>query len=118
MSLLIVGSLALDTIETPYGKKEYILGGSATFITTSARYFTNNDRLVGVVGYDFPEEEISFLKSRNVDISALEISKDMKTFHWHGVYHTDLNKRDIPFIYSFMDSFISNISNSSALAGQ
>lgn len=94
MSLLVVGSLALDTIETPYGKKEYILGGSATFISTSASYFTNNVRLVGVVGYDFPAEEISFLKSRNVDISALEISKDMKTFHWHGVYHADLNKRD------------------------
>ena len=65
MSLLVIGSLALDTIETPFGKAERTLGGSATFISTSASYFTDNVRLVGIVGYDFPDEEIQFLKSKN-----------------------------------------------------
>lgn len=94
MNLLVVGSLALDTIETPFGKKEYTLGGSATFISTSASYFTDKVRLVGIVGYDFPKEEIEFFKSRKIDVSGLEISKDKKTFHWHGVYNTDLNTRE------------------------
>ena len=74
MSLLVIGSLALDTIETPFGKAERTLGGSATFISTSASYFTDNVRLVGIVGYDFPDEEIQFLKSKNIDLSGLEIS--------------------------------------------
>jgi len=94
MSLLVVGSLALDTIETPFGKEEYILGGSATFISVAASYFTDNIRLVGIVGYDFPETEIEFLKSKNIDVSGLEISKEEKTFHWHGVYDFDLNTRE------------------------
>jgi sugar/nucleoside kinase (ribokinase family) len=94
MSLLVIGSLALDTIETPFGKKEYTLGGSATFISVSASYFTENLRLVGIVGYDFPAEEIDFLKSKKIDTSGLIISKEYKTFHWHGKYHTDMNNRD------------------------
>ena len=94
MSLLVIGTLALDTIETPFGKKEYTLGGSATFISTTASYFTHNTRLVGIVGSDFPKEEIEFLKSKNIDISGLEISKDKKTFHWHGVYSHDMNVRE------------------------
>jgi sugar/nucleoside kinase (ribokinase family) len=94
MSLLVIGTLALDTIETPFGKQEYTLGGSATFISTTASYFTPNTRLVGIVGYDFPQKEIDFLKSKNIDISSLEISKDKKTFHWHGVYSQDMNTRD------------------------
>lgn len=94
MSLLVIGSLALDTIETPFGKVEYTLGGSATFISTTSSYFTDDIRLVGIVGYDFPEKEIKFLKSKGIDISGLEISKDKKTFHWHGVYHKDMNHRD------------------------
>ena len=91
MSLLVIGSLALDTIETPFGKAERTLGGSATFISTSASYFVNPVRLVGIVGYDFPETEIEFLKSKNIDISGLEISDTKKTFHWHGKYNFDLN---------------------------
>ncbi len=91
MSLLVIGSLALDTIETPFGKAERTLGGSATFISTSASYFTNPVRLVGIVGYDFPQEEIEFLKSKDIDISGLEISQTKKTFHWHGKYDFDLN---------------------------
>ncbi|MGB9696683.1 MAG: PfkB family carbohydrate kinase [Ignavibacteria bacterium] len=93
MSLLVIGSMALDTIETPYGKAEYILGGSATFIATAASYFTNDIRLVGKVGYDFPTAEIEFLKSKNIDIRGLEVSKTQKTFHWHGIYHNDMNNR-------------------------
>jgi len=94
MSLLVIGSLALDTIETPFGKAEYTLGGSATFISTTASYFYNDVRLVGIVGNDFPAEEIDFLKSKGIDITGLEISKTKKTFHWHGKYHTDMNQRD------------------------
>lgn len=94
MSLLVIGSLALDTIETPYGKAEYTLGGSATFISTTASYFLDGVRLVGIVGNDFPPAEIDFLRSKKIDLSGLEISKTKKTFHWHGVYHTDMNQRD------------------------
>lgn len=94
MSLLVIGSLALDTIETPFGKAERTLGGSATFISTAASYFTDSVRLVGIVGYDFPESEIEFLKSKKIDISGLEISDTKKTFHWHGKYDFDLNTRE------------------------
>lgn len=94
MSLLVIGTLALDTIETPFGKQEYTLGGSATFISTAASYLTSDIRLVGIVGYDFPQKEIDYFKSRNIDTSGVEMLKDTKTFHWHGVYHTDMNQRD------------------------
>jgi sugar/nucleoside kinase (ribokinase family) len=94
MDLLIAGSLALDTIETPFGKREFILGGSGTFVSTSASYFNRNIKLVGIVGYDFPEKELHFFKSRGIDISGLEISKTKKTFHWHGIYSRDMNNRD------------------------
>lgn len=94
MSLLIIGSLALDTIETPFGKKEYILGGSANFISASASYFTEDIRMVGTVGYDFPLKEIEFLKSKGIDTKGLVISKDEKTFHWHGIYTPDMNDRE------------------------
>ena len=100
MSLTVVGSLALDTIETPFGKREYILGGSATFISTSASYFSNNINLVGIVGYDFPKEEVEFLKSKGINTSGLEIRDDLKTFHWHGMnerdsIHTELNAFEV-----------------------
>lgn len=94
MGLLVIGSLALDTIETPFGKAERTLGGSATFISTSASYFTTPVRLVGIVGFDFPKEEIEFLSSKKIDISGLEISETKKTFHWHGKYDFDLNTRE------------------------
>lgn len=94
MSLLVIGSLALDTIETPFGKADRTLGGSATFISTSASYFTTPVRLVGIVGYDFPQSEIDFLRSKNIDLSGLEFSQNKKTFHWHGKYDFDLNNRD------------------------
>ncbi len=94
MSLLVVGSLALDTIETPFGKAERTLGGSATFVSVAASYFLQPVRLVGVVGGDFPKEDIEFLKDRGVDLEGLQIIESGKTFHWHGKYHYDLNTRD------------------------
>jgi len=94
MSLLVVGSLALDTIETPFGKVERALGGSAVFISVSASYFIQPVRLVGVVGGDFPEREIEFLKEKEIDLEGLQIRENEKTFHWHGRYSFDLNKRD------------------------
>jgi sugar/nucleoside kinase (ribokinase family) len=94
MSLLVVGSLALDTIETPFGKAERTVGGSATFISVSASYFIQPVRLVGVVGGDFPKEELNFLEEREIDLEGLQIIEDGKTFHWHGKYNYDLNSRD------------------------
>jgi sugar/nucleoside kinase (ribokinase family) len=94
MSLLVVGSLALDTIETPFGKAERTLGGSATFISVAASYFIQPVRLVGVVGYDFPKKELDFLREKEIDLEGLQIKEDEKTFHWHGKYSFDLNTRD------------------------
>ncbi|HEY3249562.1 MAG TPA: PfkB family carbohydrate kinase [Ignavibacteria bacterium] len=94
MSLLVVGSLALDTIETPFGKAERKVGGSATFISVAASYFIQPVRLVGVVGGDFPKEELNFLEEREIDLEGLQIIEEGKTFHWHGRYNYDLNTRD------------------------
>lgn len=94
MSLLVVGSLAFDTIETPFGKAERTLGGSATFISVAASYFIRPVRLVGVVGGDFKDEDIEMLKDKEIDLEGLQIKKDEKTFHWHGKYSFDLNTRD------------------------
>ena len=94
MSLLVVGSLALDTIETPFGKAERALGGSATFISTAVSYFYRPVRLVGVVGGDFPAQAIEFLEQKEIDLTGLQIIKDGKTFHWHGKYDFDLNNRE------------------------
>ncbi len=94
MSLLVVGSLALDTIETPFGKAERAVGGSATYISLSASYFIQPVRLVGVVGGDFPKHEIEFMKEKEIDIEGLQVKEDEKTFFWHGKYDFDLNNRD------------------------
>lgn len=94
MSLLVVGSVALDSIETPFGSAKNALGGSATYISAAASYFTAPIRLVGVVGGDFPKENINFLESRGIDLDGLQIIKEGKTFHWAGKYHYDLNNRD------------------------
>ena len=97
MSLLVVGSLGIDTIETPFGKVENVLGGSATYISTAASYFAAPVRLVGVVGGDFTEKYIDFLESRDIDLEGLQIIKEGKTFRWGGRYHYDLNMRDTLF---------------------
>lgn len=94
MSLLIVGSLGLDTVETPFSRVENALGGSATYISLAASYFSGPVHMVGVVGEDFPHEYINMLESHNVDLQALQIVEGGKTFRWSGKYHYDLNTRD------------------------
>lgn len=94
MSLLVVGSVALDSIETPFGKAENALGGSATYISLCANYFTQPVRLVGVVGEDFPQEHVALLDEKLIDIAGLQVIPGGKTFRWGGRYHTDLNTRD------------------------
>lgn len=92
MGVLVVGSVALDSVQTPFGRAERVLGGSATFFSVSASYFTEVD-LVAVVGDDFAEDHIRFLESRNVDLQGLQRVPG-KTFFWEGKYHDDLNQRD------------------------
>ena len=94
MSLLVVGTVAFDAIETPFGKTDKILGGAATYISLAASYFTKNINLVSVVGGDFPAEHIEMLKKHHVNIDGLQILKDQKTFFWSGKYHNDMNSRD------------------------
>ncbi len=92
--LLIVGTVAFDAIETPFGKTDKILGGAGTFIGLSASHFNLQSAIVSVVGDDFPQEYLDLLIARNIDISGLEVVKGGKTFFWSGRYHNDLNSRD------------------------
>jgi sugar/nucleoside kinase (ribokinase family) len=92
--LLIVGTVAFDAIETPFGKTDKILGGAATYIGLSASHFNVKSAIVSVVGEDFPQSHLDLLTSRNIDISGIEIVKGGKTFFWSGKYHNDLNSRD------------------------
>ncbi len=94
MSLLTVGSVAFDALETPFGKTDKIIGGAATYITLSASYFTKKNNLVAVVGGDFPKEMIQLLKDHGVSTEGLEVIPDGKTFFWSGKYHEDMNTRD------------------------
>jgi sugar/nucleoside kinase (ribokinase family) len=91
---LIVGTVAFDAIETPFGKTDKILGGAGTYIGLSASFFNLQSAIVSVVGDDFPQEYLDLLTARNIDISGLEIVKGGKTFFWSGLYHNDLNSRD------------------------
>ena len=90
MGIVVVGTVAFDTVETPFGKGENVLGGSATYFSTSASFFSDVS-LVAVVGEDFPEEHVSFLKSREIDLQGLQRIPG-KTFHWSGRYGYDLNE--------------------------
>ncbi|EMY3558149.1 bifunctional hydroxymethylpyrimidine kinase/phosphomethylpyrimidine kinase [Flavobacterium psychrophilum] len=92
--LLIVGTVAFDAIETPFGKTDKILGGAGTYIGLSASHFNLQSAIVSVVGDDFPQEYLDLLTARNIDISGLEVVKGGKTFFWSGKYHNDLNSRD------------------------
>ena len=94
MSLLTVGSVAFDKLETPFGKTDKIVGGAATFITLTASYFTKDNYLVGIVGEDFPKEMIETFNSHGIDTEGLAIDPNGKTFFWHGKYHEDMNNRD------------------------
>jgi sugar/nucleoside kinase (ribokinase family) len=90
MSLLVVGSIALDSVETPFGLVDNALGGSATYFSYAASYFTPV-RLVGVVGEDFPDEHREMLKARGIDTSGLVVEKGGATFRWRGKYEGDMN---------------------------
>lgn len=92
--LVIVGTVAFDAIETPFGKTDKILGGAATFIGLAASKFNVDAAIVSVVGGDFPEEYLNLLTDKNIDISGVEIVKEGKTFFWSGKYHNDMNTRD------------------------
>ncbi len=94
MSLLTVGSVAFDALETPFGKTDRIIGGAATYITLAASYFIKNNNLVAVVGDDFPQSMIGVLESRSINTEGLEIRKGEKTFFWAGKYHENMNSRD------------------------
>ena len=92
--LVIVGTVAFDAIETPFGKTDKILGGAATFIGLAASQFNVDAAVVSVVGGDFPQEYLDLLGNKNIDISGIEIVKEGKTFFWSGKYHNDMNTRD------------------------
>ena len=94
VSILAVGTVAFDSIDTPFGSAERVLGGSASYLTLAARPFCEDVRLVGVVGHDFPDEYRQTLADGGVDLKGLEVDEDEKTFFWHGQYHYDMNERD------------------------
>jgi sugar/nucleoside kinase (ribokinase family) len=94
MSLLVVGSVAFDAIETPFGKTDKIVGGAASYISLATSYFTKGTKLVAVVGEDFPQEFIQTLQNRGVATEGLQVKQGEKSFFWSGKYHTDMNSRD------------------------
>jgi sugar/nucleoside kinase (ribokinase family) len=94
MSLIAVGTMAFDAIETPFGKTDKIVGGSATYVAYAASYFVKPIHQVSIVGYDFPETEMKEMKRRGVQLEGVEIIPDKKSFFWSGKYHMDMNSRD------------------------
>lgn len=94
MSLLTIGTVAFDSIETPFGKAEMVVGGACTYISYAASYFTDSINLSSIVGADFPEAEIKALENRGVNMEGLQIKQDGKTFFWSGKYHQNMNVRD------------------------
>ena len=94
MSLLTVGSVAFDAIETPFGKTDKIIGGAGTYIALASSFYDNEQNIVSVVGEDFPEDMLNQLKIRNVNLDGLQIKQGEKTFFWSGKYHNDMNSRD------------------------
>lgn len=92
--LLIVGTVAFDAIETPFGKTDKVLGGAATFIGLAASYFKTDAAIVSVVGDDFPASHLELFREKGIDVSGLEVVPGAKTFFWKGRYHNDLNRRD------------------------
>ena len=106
MSVLAIGTVAFDEIETPFKSAEQVLGGSATYITLAARYFCNPVRLVAVVGGDFPRAYLDTLDDNGVDLDGLVVDPEGKTFAWGGRYHYDLNQRDTLFTHlNVLESF-------------
>ena len=94
MSLIIAGTMAFDAIETPFGKTDKIIGGSATYAAWSASHFTNSIQQISIIGGDFPTEEIDALKAKGVAFDGVDIVQDEKSFFWSGKYHMDMNSRD------------------------
>lgn len=94
MSLIIIGTVAFDAIETPFGKTDKIVGGAATFASLAASYFYNKTKIVAVVGDDFKKEDIQKLNQHGVDTEGLQIKEGEKSFFWSGKYHNDMNSRD------------------------
>jgi len=94
MSILTVGTMAFDTIETPYGRVEKVIGGACTYISWAASYWCNNINLVSIVGDDFPESEVNQLQNRGVSMDGLVRIPGKKSFYWSGRYHHDMNGRD------------------------
>lgn len=94
MSLLVVGTVAFDAIETPFGKTDKIVGGAASYIALAAAYFDRDISLVSVIGDDFPQSFLNVLKNEGVNLDGLQIKKGEKSFFWSGKYHNDLNSRD------------------------
>ena len=94
MSLLVLGTVAFDTIESPFGKADHIIGGAGTYIAWSASNFYNDIKLVSVIGGDFPKDELAAMESRGVNLDALEVRENEKSFYWAGKYHNDMNSRD------------------------
>lgn len=94
MSLITVGTMAFDTIETPFGKAEKVVGGSATYVAYAACNFLQPVQQISIVGYDFPQEELADLQRRGVQTNGVEVVADKKSFFWSGKYHIDMNTRD------------------------
>src|SRR3954452_20820519 len=94
MSLIVVGTMAFDAIETPFGKTDKIIGGSAIYAAYGACNFIQPINQVSIIGYDFPNEEMAELTKRGVALDGVEVIKDKKSFFWSGRYHEDMNSRD------------------------
>ena len=94
MSLVTVGSVAFDAIETPFGKTDKIIGGAGTFIALSSSFYAKDQKIVSVVGDDFPQSMLDVLAVKGIDLSGLQVKKGEKTFFWSGRYHNDMNSRD------------------------
>ncbi len=94
MSLVVIGTVAFDAIETPFGKTDKIVGGAATFASLAASYLTNRVKIVAVVGGDFPQQDINVFTAHHIDIEGLQIKQGEKSFFWSGRYHDDMNSRD------------------------
>jgi len=94
MSLVIIGTVAFDAIETPFGKTDKIVGGAATYASLAASYFCDKVKIVGVVGDDFHKEDIQTLTNHGINVEGLQIKEGEKSFFWAGKYHNDMNSRD------------------------
>ncbi|MGZ5248553.1 MAG: sugar kinase, partial [Flavitalea sp.] len=94
MSLIVVGTMAFDAIETPFGKIDRIVGGSATYVAYAASNFIRDVKQVSIIGEDFPKEELRELEARGVQMEGVEKVKGKKSFFWSGKYHLDMNSRD------------------------